>query len=121
MGLVGFLVAFVIAAIILRLLRRAFEWIDYVAYAIIVIVPIVVWVSSGFWWAVLALIVTSIVVSLLFGLNNETKLKYKGINCKITCYKCDYGEMEILEYIEGGVLARCKRCGDSRPYYYKNE
>ena len=52
---------------------------------------------------------------------DETKLKYKGINCKITCYKCDYGEMEILEYIEGGVLARCKRCGDSRPYYYKNE
>ena len=61
MGFWGVILILVVAAIVLRLLRSLFEWVDYVAIAIYIVVPIVVWITNGFWAAVLAFFITSIV------------------------------------------------------------
>ena len=120
MGFWGVILILVIAAIVLRLLRSLFEWVDYVAYGIAIIVPIIVWITNGFWTAVLAYIITSIAVYLLFGIGNE-KTKWQGDDGQrysISCHKCNYEYMEILSSDEKGVYARCKRCGDTRRYNY---
>lgn len=48
MGFWGVILILVVAAIVLRLLRSFFEWVDYVAIAIYIVVPIVVWITNGF-------------------------------------------------------------------------
>ena len=120
MGFWGVILILVVAAIVLRLLRSLFEWVDYVAIAIYIIVPIVVWITNGFWAALLAFFITSIVLYYLFGVGNE-KTKWQGDDGQrysISCYKCNYEHMEILSSDEQGVYARCKRCGDTRRYNY---
>lgn len=119
-GLWGFILILAIAAIVFRLLRSRFEWMDYFAIAIWIIVPIVVWITNGFWGAVLAFFITSIILYYLFGIGNE-KTKWQGDDGQrysISCYKCNYEHMEILSSDEQGVYARCKRCGDTRRYNY---
>ena len=120
MGFWGVILILVVAAIVLRLLRSLFEWVDYVAIAIYIVVPIVVWITNGFWAALLAFFITSIAVYLLFGIGND-KTKWQGDDGQkysISCYKCNYEHMEILSSDEKGVYARCKRCGDTRRYNY---
>lgn len=118
MGFFGVLAIIVILAIVLRLLRSIFVWMDYVAGAIIIIASIVMWISGGFWVALITLFVASIAVSLLFGLGSKTKWIDETGRYSITCYKCNYGRMEILSSDENGIYARCKRCGDTRRYNY---
>ena len=120
MGFWGVILILVVAAIVLRLLRSLFEWVDYVAIAIYIVVPIVVWITNGFWAALLAFIITSIAVYLLFGIGtkNTEWQGDDGQRYSISCYKCNYEHMEILSSYEKGVYARCKRCGDTRRYNY---
>lgn len=118
MGFWGVIAIIAISAIVLRLLRSIFVWMDYVAGAIVIIAPIIMWISEGFWGALITFFVASIAVSLLFGLGAKTEWRNETGRYSITCHKCDYGGMEILSSDENGVYARCKRCGDTRRYNY---
>lgn len=84
-------------------------WMDYLTGAIIIIAPIVMWISEGFWVALITFFVALIAVSLLFGLGSKTEWRNETGRYSITCHKCNYGGMEILSSDENGVYARCKR------------
>lgn len=60
MGFWGVILIVAVVTIVLRLLRSLFEWVDYVAYGIAIIVPIIVWIKNGFCAAVLAYFITPI-------------------------------------------------------------
>lgn len=118
MGFWGFIAVVIILTIILRLLHSFFVWMDYVAGAVIIIFSIAMWINSGFWIALLSFFGTSMVVSFLFGLGSRTEWRNENARYYITCHKCGYGKMKIIDKDEEGVYARCERCGDARRYNY---
>lgn len=107
----GVLILLVITSIVLRILRSFFVWIDYIAYALIIIPPIIIWVQEGFWQALLALVLIGIAVTLLFGLGDSHEVRRGRLKWSLTCSKCGYGDLEILAEDESHVLTKCKRCG----------
>lgn len=111
MGFWGVLALLVVVSIILRVLRSFFVWIDYIAYALIIIPSIVIWVQEGFWWALVAFFLIGIVIVLLFGLGDSQEVRRGRYKWSLTCSECGFGDLEILKEDESYVVTKCKRCG----------
>ena len=108
----GFVGIALVLAIVLRVLRSIFQWVDYVAYGLIFILPIVVGIANGFWAGVGTFVATCIIVPLLFGLSDGTQVRDNGCNYVLKCSKCGYDELEVTEKGDGYVVTKCKRCGN---------
>lgn len=111
MGFFGVLILLVIISLILRALRSIFVWIDFIAYAILIIVPIIMWISEGFWPALITFFGAAIAISLLFGIGSKTEIHRFGHKYSLECSECGYGNLEILREEDNVVVTKCKRCG----------
>lgn len=111
MGFWGWIIILVVAALVCRALRSIWVAVDWIAYLLVLVLFIAVWVSEGFWTALLAGFLGSVVVSLLFGIGSGTVVRKFGHKYTLSCDKCGYDNLEITEHTESGVITRCKRCG----------
>lgn len=111
MGFIGWIVVLVVVAIICRALRSVFEAIDWIAYLFVLAAFIIVWIAEGFWMGLLAGFIGCIAMSLLFGIGSGTEVRKFGNKYTLSCDKCGYGNLEITEHTDRGVVTRCKRCG----------
>ena len=111
MGFFGWIIILAVAAIVCRLLRSIWQAIDWIAYLLVLILFIAVWISEGFWAGLLAGFLGCIAVARLFGINVGTEVRKFGHTYTLTCDDCGYDNLEIKEHTELGVVTRCKRCG----------
>lgn len=108
----GFVGTAIVLAIVLRGLRSIFQWVDYIACGLIIILPIAVGIANGFWAGVGTFVVASIAVGLLFGVGGGTDVRHNGHNYTMTCRECGYEGLEILGREGNVVYTKCKRCGN---------
>jgi hypothetical protein len=99
-------------AIVLRILRRLFKWVDYLIWAIMVIVPIIAWISEGFIVGVVTFFGVAIAASLLGGFGNKTEIRRFGHKYSLNCEECGYDSLEIIGEEDNVVVTKCKRCGN---------
>lgn len=111
MGFIGWAISIVVVAIICRALRSIWEAVDWIAYLLVLILFIGIWVSEGFWAALLAGFLGCLAIALLFGIGSGTEVRKFGHKYTLTCNKCGYDNLEITEHTDLGVVTRCKRCG----------
>lgn len=111
MGLFGWIIILAVAALICRALRSIWAAVDGIAYLSVLILFIVAWVSEGFWTALLVGVLGSIAISFLFGIGSGTEVRKFGHKYTLTCEKCGYDNLEIMEHTDFGVVTRCRRCG----------
>jgi len=111
MGFLGTVIVLVIIGFILRVLRSIFVWLDYIAYALIFICSIIVWISDGFGPALITFFGGAIAISLLFGIGSKTEIRKFGHKYSLECSKCGYGNLEIIRDENDVVITKCKRCG----------
>lgn len=111
MGLFGWIIILAVTALICRGLRSIWVAVDDIAYVSVLILFIVVWVSEGFWTALLAGFLGFLAITFLFGIGSGTEVRKFGNKYTLKCEKCGYDKMEIMEHTDFGVVARCKRCG----------
>lgn len=115
-NLIGFIVGLVVFAAIIRALRSKYVWVDYVFIALVVIGAIVVWVSSGFWYALGFFLLGCFVMSLLLGLGHQEEIRYNGKRYVFECKECGYNHLEVVSQEGNCVVTRCKRCGKIVPH-----
>lgn len=108
-GTVLFLFFLVGLVILIRFLRKKYEWVDWIAYGIVIIGSIVTWISSGFWSALLFFIISAIIVGIVFG--RSTVVKHGNTTWHIDCSKCGYDKVEVIQDEGDHILVRCPRCG----------
>ncbi|MBR5215925.1 MAG: hypothetical protein IKV80_06855 [Bacteroidales bacterium] len=111
MGFFGWIIILAVAALICRALRSIWEAVDWIAYLLVLILFIVVWVSESFWAALLAGFLGCLAITLLFGIGSGTEVRKFGHKYTLTCEKCGYDNLEITEHTDFGVITRCRRCG----------
>lgn len=78
---------------------------------LVLILFVGIWVSEGFWSALLAGFLGCLAIVLLFGIGSGTEVRKFGHKYTLTCDKCGYDNLEITEHTDLGVVTRCKRCG----------
>lgn len=98
-------------AIVLRILRRMFKWVDYLIIAIMIIVPIIVGISEGLGAGILTFFGTAFILGLLTGIGSKTEIRRFGNKYSLECRECGYGGLKILNEEDNIVLTKCKRCG----------
>ena len=72
MGFLGWIIILAVIAIICRVLRSFWEAVDWIAYLLVLILFIGIWVSEGFWSALLAGFLGCLAITLLFGIGGGT-------------------------------------------------
>ncbi len=111
MGFWGIIAVLAVISILLRILRSQYAWIDYVSYILLFVFVIIMWISEGFWAALITFFVAAIFVGLMLGTGGGTKVYYAGNSYTLDCDDCGYEKLEILEQNGSEVITKCKRCG----------
>ena len=78
MGFIGWAIVLVVVAIICRALRSIWEAIDWIACLLVLIIFIGIWVSEGFWAALLAGFLGCVAIAFLFGIGSGTEVRKFG-------------------------------------------
>ena len=110
-GLIILLLVVVGLLIGMRALRLAFVWFDKVLIAIVILVPIILGLISGIWYAIGAFVVLSLVVFNWLGLVGGTVVRRGRHQWTLKCSDCGYDDLEILNETENQVTTKCRRCG----------
>ena len=110
MDLVGVLAIMAVVAIVVRILRRMFKWVDYIIIANMILTPIIVGISEGWGAGIIAFFGTAFFSSLLFGVGNKTEIRKFGHKYSLECSECGYEKLEILQEEDNIVVTKCKRC-----------
>lgn len=111
MGLLVVIIIIAVVILICRFLRSRYKWVDFIVYGIMFIEPIMVWISSGFWAALVTFFCLVFVMALLFGIGSNTELKRFGKVFSMECQECGYGKVDIIDDNWEVITFRCKRCG----------
>lgn len=101
-----------IIAVIGRLLRSQFKAVDGIICLLVLIATIIVWISDGFWMALLTFFIGGFCITFLFGMGSGTVVRRYGHKYTLKCEKCGYEKLTIVKEFEGGVTTKCKRCGE---------
>ena len=72
MGFIGWAISIVVVAIICRVLRSIWEAVDWIVYLLVFILFVGIWISEGFWAALLAGFLGCLAITLLFGFGSGT-------------------------------------------------
>lgn len=114
----------ILVCFILRYLRKKYSFVDYLLSFLLLGIPILFWIIYGFWYALGSFFVLAICCRFLVGLSfDETKV-YIDANHKEyyklgNCSECGYNDLEILEFEDDYIRAKCKRCGNIIRYNIK--
>lgn len=112
MGFIGWVILLIVLAAICRALRSVFKAVDWIVFLLIFAAFIIVWITEGFWMGLIILFIGSAIAGILFGIGGGTEVHKFGYKYTLTCDKCGYDHLEIIDEDELGVTTRCKRCGD---------
>ena len=112
MGDLIILILIVVGLIIaMRALRQAFAWFDKVLIGLVILVPIILGLTAGIWYAIGALFALLFVVFNWLGLGGGTVVKRGRHQWTLKCSDCGYDDLEILNETENQVTTKCRRCG----------
>lgn len=119
-SIIGFIVIFIVVAIIVRVLRARYEWIDGLFYGVLILGTIVAWIAVSFWMALAVFFVGALIVSLLLGNSHEEKIKTgDGRSYTFECDKCGYNHVEVRNIDDQAAIVKCPRCGHVQNYILK--
>lgn len=117
MGDLIILILIVVGLIIaMRALRKAFAWFDKVLIGLVILVPIILGLTAGIWYAIGALFALLFVVFNWLGLGGGTVVKRGRHQWTLKCSECNYDDLEILNETKNQVTAKCRRCGKIMTY-----
>lgn len=117
MGGLIILILIVVGLIIaIRALRKAFAWFDKVLIGLVILVPIILGLTAGIWYAIGAFVALVFVVFNWLGLGGGTVVKRGRHKWTLNCLKCKYDDLEILSETKNQVTAKCHRCGKIMTY-----
>lgn len=111
MGFILCAILLVVLAVVCRALRAKFEAVDWIVWLPVLAAFIIVWIIEGFWMGLLILLIGGVAVEILFGISDGTVVHRFGYKYTLTCTKCGYDHLKIIDEDEQGVTTRCKRCG----------
>lgn len=118
-GLIIAIVVLIIISAILRSLRRKYQIVDVIFALVAIIVSIVVWINSGFLWALGTFFVICVVGAIMLGMGDTTQIRRNGKTYSFECEECGYEETKVIEEDDMGVTIKCPRCNHT--VYYKLE
>lgn len=105
------LIGFFVLSFLLRILRRSFQFIDWIAYLLVIGGFVWVWITEGFLWGIFSGVITSVIVNLMIGIGNKTEIRRFGRKYSFECEHCGLGDLDIVQDSGESVTLKCPRCG----------
>lgn len=110
MEIIGGILLLIAIMFICRVLRAAFWAVDWIVYILIAAAFVLIWITNGFWMGLLAGVIGLVAARLLFSIGGGTEVRKFGHKYTLTCHNCGYGDLEIVEHTDDGVISRYRRC-----------